>query len=108
METLKLSFEEVADWCERHLEAQRGREIGMTFGAMIRAYGRLATLSSRLHGEERAARIRRLNDKAEELLLDLSKRFLVAYGWVESRTRVVDPKSMRTNMIYDTGPRPKE
>ena len=108
METLKLSFEEVADWCERHLEAQRGREIGMTFGAMIRAYGHLAPLSSRLHGEERAARIRRLNDKAEELLLDLSKRFLVAYGWVESRTRVVYPTSMRTNMIYDPGPRPKE
>jgi hypothetical protein len=108
METLKLSFEEVADWCERHLEAQRGREIGMTFGAMIRAYGRLATLSSRLHGEERDARTRQLNAKAEELLLELSRRFLGAYGWVVSRTRVVYPTSMRTNMIYDTGPRPKE
>jgi hypothetical protein len=108
MEPLKSSFEDVADWCETHLEAQRGREIVMTFGAMIRAFGRLAALPSRLHGEERAARIRGLNAKAEELLLDLSKRFHVAYGWVESRTRVVDPKSMRTNMIYDTGPRPKE
>jgi hypothetical protein len=55
METLKSSFEDVADWCEMHLEAQRGREIGMTFGAAIRAYGRLAALPSRLHGEERAA-----------------------------------------------------
>ena len=108
METLKSSFEDVANWCETHLEAQRGREIGMTFGAVIRAYGRLAALPSRLQGEKRAARMQGLNAKAEELLLDLSKRFLVAYGWVEPRTRIVDPKSMRTNMIYDTGPRPKE
>ena len=39
METLKASFEDVADWCEKHLEDQHGREIGMTFGAMLRAYG---------------------------------------------------------------------
>jgi hypothetical protein len=38
MTSLKQSFEDVADWCERHLEAQRGREIGMTFAAVIRAW----------------------------------------------------------------------
>jgi hypothetical protein len=107
METLKSSFENVADWCEKHLEDQRGQEIGMTFGAMLRVYGRLATLPSRLHGEQRAARSRQLNAKAEELLLALSSRFLVAYGWVESMNRkVAEPLSMRTNMIYDSGPRP--
>jgi hypothetical protein len=52
MNNLKDSFEDVADWCEEHLEGQRGREIGMTFGAMLRAYGRLANLPSRLHGEQ--------------------------------------------------------
>ena len=32
MDNLKESFEEVADWCEKHLEEHRGQEIGMTFG----------------------------------------------------------------------------
>jgi hypothetical protein len=108
MDNLKAAFEDVADWCERHLEDQRGREIGMTFGAMLRAYGRLATLPGRLEGERRAARERELNAKAEELLMELSTRFLVAYGWLERRSRVVEPMSMRTNMTYDTGPRPPE
>lgn len=108
MDSLKASFEDVADWCEKQLEDQRGREVGMTFGAMLRAYGRLATLSSRLHGEQRASKERELNTKAEELLMELSTRFLVAYGWVENRSKIVDPMSMRTGMIYDNGPRPKE
>ena len=78
----------------------------MTFAAVIRAYGRLATVPSRLHGEERAALLGRLNAQAEGLLLDLSRRFFVAYDYVEQRVRPVDPTSMRTNMIYDPGPRP--
>jgi len=44
MHKLKESFEDVADWCEKHLEDEQGREIGMTFGATLRAYGRLARL----------------------------------------------------------------
>lgn len=59
MNDVKVAFEDVADWCERHLEDQRGREIGMTFGAMLRAYGRLASLPSRQHGDD--ARPRRKN-----------------------------------------------
>jgi hypothetical protein len=105
---LKAAFEDVADWCERHLEAQRGREIGMTFGAMLRAYGRLAALPARLEDEHRKAEGQQLNAKAEELLLELSTRFLVAYGWLDRGRRVVKPISMRTNMTYDTGPRPPE
>jgi hypothetical protein len=108
MDNLKASFEDVADWCEKHLEAQRGREIGMTFGTMLRAYGRLATLPSRLHGEQRATKERQLNAKAEKLLLELSTRFCMSQ-YVESRIcRIVEPTSMRTNMTYDTGPRPQE
>ncbi len=108
MEDLKTAFEEVADWCEKHLEDQRGREIGLTFGAMLRAYGRLATLSSRSHGEQLAAKERELNARAEELLTALSIRFLVACGWTESQPTPVDSTSMRTNMIYDTGPRQQQ
>lgn len=108
MNNLKASFEEVADWCERHLEGRRGREIGMTFGAMLRAYGRLATLPSRLQGEQRSSKERELNTKAEALLMELSTRFLAAQGWMESRSKVVEPTSMRTNMTYDTGPRLQE
>lgn len=108
MESMKAGFEDVADWCERHLEDQRGREIGMTFGAMLRAYGRLATLPARMEGEQRTARERELNAKAEELLMELSTRFLVAYGWLENRSKIVEPISMRTNMTYDTGPRRQE
>jgi hypothetical protein len=108
MDNLKVSFEDVADWCEKHLEDQRGREVGMTFGAMLRAYGRLATLSSRLHGEQRAAKEQELNAKAEELLMELSTRFLMAYGWFEKRIKLVESSPMRANMTYDTGPRPQE
>src|SRR5688572_29653019 len=102
MDNLKASFEDVADWCEKHLEETRGREIGMTFGAMLRAYGRLATLPARLSGGERIAKERELNAKAEELLFDFSTRFFVAYE--SSKPRIVEPMSMRTNMTYDTGP----
>ena len=79
MDHLKEAFEEVADWCEKHLEEKRGPEIGMTFGAMVRAYGRLARFPYRLEGEHRADAQRELNGKAEELLSELSSRFLIAY-----------------------------
>jgi hypothetical protein len=105
MNSLNGSFEDVADWCEKHLEIQRGREIGMTFGAMLRAYGRLATLPSGLHGDQRALKERQLNAKAERLLWELSTRFLMAY---EIESKIVNPISVSTNMIYDTGPRPQE
>ena len=108
MDDLKTAFEDVADWCERHLEDERGREVGMTFGAMLRAYGRLATLPARLEGEQRTAKEGEPNAKAEELLMELSTRFLVAYGWLEKRSKIVEPISMRTNMTYDTGPRRQE
>ena len=108
MNTLKASFEDVADWCGKHLEDQRGREIGMTFGAMLRTYGRLATLVSRPPDEQRAAQERQLNAKAEKLLMELSTRFLVAYGWVGKSIKPVEPTFVRTNMIYDPGPRPQE
>jgi len=100
------SFEDVADWCEKHLEERRGREIGMTFGAMLRAYGRLATLPSRLHGDQRGFQERALNKKAEELLMELSTRFFVAYE--STKTKIVEPEFVRTNMIYDSGPREEE
>lgn len=106
MNELKASFEDVADWCERHLEGKRGREIGMTFGAVLRAYARLATLPARLSGDERAAKEYQLNAKAEELLFEFSTRFYLAHE--SSESRIVEPVSMRTNMTYDTGPRPEE
>lgn len=40
--------------------------------------------------------------------MELSTRFLVAYGWLENRSKIVEPISMRTNMTYDTGPRGQE
>ena len=103
--TLKDSFEDVADWCEKHLEAQKGREIGMTFGAMLRAYGRLATLSSQLHGDQRDFKMRQLTENAEKLLFELSTRFYVAH---ESRAKIVEPENVRTNMTYDADPRPEK
>ena len=108
MDKLKESFEDVADWCEKHLEEQRGREIGMTFGAMLRAYGRLARFPFRLEGEQRAEAQRDLNAKAEELLAELSTRFLVAYRQGQGRNKPLEPTSIRTNMTYDPGPPPQE
>lgn len=119
MNNLKTSFEDVADWCEKHLEAQRGLEIGMTFGAMLRAYGRLATLSS-LPGEKRFATERQLNAKAEELLARLAVRITMPpppsrtapvfhYDGGDRQRRTVDPAPMSfVNIIYDTGPRTEE
>jgi hypothetical protein len=78
----------------------------MTFGAMLRAFGRLATLPASLHGHQRAAKQRQLNAKAEELLFELSTRFYVAYE--QKCKKIEEPVLVRTNMIYDTGPRPKE
>jgi hypothetical protein len=103
MEPSKLSFEDVADVCERHLEALKGREIGMTFGAIIRALGRLAAIPARLSEQERAARAAELNREVEKLLAVLSARVLPAYHRVEPIQRVdlVDIRGMRPNMVFD-------
>lgn len=108
MDNLRDAFEDVADWCERHLEGERGREIGMTFGAMLRAYGRVAALPARPGDEAPSAEEQQLNARAERLRLDFSTRFPVAYGCVGNRSKLVEPISMRTNITYDTGPRPQE
>ncbi|MFO0814072.1 MAG: hypothetical protein U0796_12675 [Gemmatales bacterium] len=101
------AFEDVADWCERYLEGVRGREIGMTFGAMLRAYGKLAVDSGIIDTEQQAFTDKELNARAEELLLALSARFIVAHGWLSKLSKPVEPTSMRTNYTYDTGPLPK-
>lgn len=84
------------------LKSSGGPEIGMTFGGMLRAYGRLARLPYRLEGEKRAEVQRELNAKAEELLLQLSSRLLVACCGAE-RNKPVEPTSICTNMTYDSG-----
>lgn len=72
----------------------------MTFGTAIQALGRLAAHS----GDEDDAEWWWLNEKADELLLEFSKRFIVDYGWVgDDKIKPVEPTSMRTNMIYDPG-----
>jgi hypothetical protein len=110
MKPLHTSFENVADWCERHLEDQRGREIGMLFGAMIRAYGQLASAPVRLYDDQRVATDEALNAKAEKFLLDLSVKFIIARGLIpttgERLSKIVEPTSMITNMTYDPGKRP--
>ena len=102
MDSLKGSFEDVADWCERHLEDERGREIGMTFGAVLRAYGRLATHRAPPGDDQRDPGERELNARAEALLKELSTRFLALGRSPEVRSKLAEPTSMRTNMTYDT------
>jgi hypothetical protein len=104
MGSLREEFEDVADWCERHLESRRGREVGMLFGTVLRADGRLAALPDGLSDEQRAARERELDSSAETLLAALSLRFRPAFQFDSRRLDVVDSVGMRTNMIYDTGP----
>ena len=104
MTLLNESFESVADWCERHLETTRNREVGMTFGAVVRAYGRLAVKPVNLLEDQEALERRVLNEKAEELLLDFCRRFVVAYSGHEDKSkRLVSPNQQSTNMIYDPG-----
>lgn len=98
---MKVPFEQVADFCEQHLDATRGPEIGMTFGAVIHALGRLAA-----HPGEDDPEWRRLNDRTEELLMEFSKRFIIAYGWVgDDKIEQAEPMSMRNNMTYDSSNR---
>ena len=100
MAPLNASFEEVADWCERHLEATRGL-VGMTFGSAMRAYGQLATKTEHPCGAQGIM----LSKQADEILLDFCRRFLVAYGWYEERSnRLAKPRMQSTNMTYDPGP----
>jgi hypothetical protein len=106
MSNLKESFEDVADWCEKHLEKQRSRKIGLTFGAILRAYGKLATLPSELQGKQRAAKEWQLNAKAEKLLCELSTRFLVAYD-IYSKD-VEDANGFRTNLTCEAEPQPPQ
>ena len=60
--------------------------------------------ATRFRRNERAANERELIAKAERLLMALSTRFLVSYGYVERQRKPVEPISMTVNMIYD--PRP--
>ena len=104
MPPLNESFESVADWCERHLETTRNREVGMTFGAAVRAYGRLATKPVNLLEDQEVLERRVLNEKAEELLFDFCRRFVVTYGWHEDKfKRLASPSQQSTNMTYDPG-----
>jgi hypothetical protein len=99
MSDLKESFEDVADWCEKHLEAKWGQEIGMTFGAMLRFYGRLATLPPKLRGEQRVAREQDLTANAEKLLSILSMRCLMAFEERDKpKYEMLDPN---TNYTFD-------
>lgn len=104
MPHLNESFEAVAEWCERHLETTRGREVGMTFGAAVRAFGQLATKPAHLLDDQEAVERRLLNEKAEEFLLNFCRRFIVAYGWYEDKSkRLVDAGVQSTNVTYDPG-----
>ena len=47
------------------------------------------------------AKEKELNAKAEKRLLELSACFFAANGWVEKGRKLVEPNSIRTNMIYD-------
>lgn len=77
----------------------------MSFGAMLRAYGRLASMPDDKDDAALVRRRRKANEKAEELLLMLSTRFIVAFGYPEPRwKKLVEPTNMRTNMTYDPGP----
>lgn len=104
MNSLKQSFEEVAEWCERHLEAQKNREVGMTFGAMLRAYGRLAAMPGNPEGPKH----REANQRAEKLLLDLAGWLTMKFTFGHANDhgmKMDEAKSIVTNFTYDTGPK---
>lgn len=81
------SFEETADWCERYLEGKHGREVGMTFGAALRALERLRGAE---HLPAQAVRLR--SARASRYILVRGSRDL-------GRPRL---DTMVTNMIYDS------
>jgi hypothetical protein len=93
MDNPQRAFDDVADWCERHLEGRQGLEVGMTFGSLLRTYGRLASLPSRPDGEPPTPEERDLNAQADALLTPLSNR---------GRCGPLECLSVRTNMTYDT------
>lgn len=105
MNNLKSSFDDVADWMERYLESQRGLKVGMTFGALLRVYGRLAALADDQTG---TAEERELTVKALCLLASLSGHLNKTNYRSDRRIELAQPISMRTNMIYDPGPQTRD
>lgn len=93
------TFEETADWCELHLENNHGREVGMTFGAALRALERLRGTE---HLPAQAVRLR--SARAEELLLSFATRYIAAREcrYVD-HPRIATIENVLTNMTYDTG-----
>src|SRR5579859_6422881 len=112
MSSLNEAFEAVADWCEKHPEGQKGREIGMHLGSLLRVYSQLANLPDALPGDVREVQLRVLNGKVEKLLSELadcinSKAPNYAYLFDRlhhSSVQIVNPLGVRTNMMFD--PRP--
>jgi hypothetical protein len=103
MDNLKSSFDDVADWMERYLECLRGRKAGMTFGAMLRVCGQLATLPPRSQGKAMTAQERKLTVKIKKLLACLTDHLQQTDFQNGSSIKPVNPASMRANMIYDPG-----
>jgi hypothetical protein len=94
------SFDDVSDLCERQLEATRGREIGLTFGAAIQALGRIAAHPDGANDADG----QHLKNRADELLLNFARLFIVDCGWLrDKKLKPLQPTSMRNNMIYDPG-----
>lgn len=75
----------------------------MTFGAILRLYGRLATLPAEVQGEPRAAKTRELNARAEMLLSRLqSIRIPPKYSYDSGagKPKMLGPNSGVVNHPY--------
>ena len=108
MDNLNASYEEVADWCEVNVGEGQGRAIGMNIAAIIRDYGYLNALPSlpfRLSAFERFALQQQLISNAAILSQQFKNEFRMVYDQGPKKNLSVQPLSMRTNMIYDPGPR---
>lgn len=107
MDNLREAFEDVADCCEKILEARRGRAIGMTLGALIRTIGRIAMLPPDLALDEGRAVEGRINARADVLLKELATRTLATSAYDTQPRILYEPSTIRTNMTYDTGLQPR-
>jgi len=108
MDNLDASYEEVADWCEVNLGEGQDRAIRMNIAAIIRDYGYLNALPSlpfRLSAHERNALQQQLISNAAILRQQFKNEFRMVYDQRPKKNLTVQPSSMRTNMIYDPGPR---
>lgn len=102
-------IDRLADWCERHLEIIRSREVGMTFSLLLRTYSKMASLKAEQGGGPPSDEFVEASSRAEALLKRLADEVIRRpVRWDKMPINPAKILGRRYNVMYDPGPRPKD